>query len=61
MKWILLGTTVAVAIVAIVTIVGAMLPKKHVISRKGTFRQPPAVLWETISGPSNLAARCSLI
>jgi len=51
MKWILLAVAVAVAIAAIVTIVGAMLPKKHVISRKGKFRQPPAVLWETISGP----------
>ena len=51
MKWILLAVAVIVAIVAIVTIVGAMLPKKHVASRKARFRQPPVVIWDVISGP----------
>ena len=51
MKWILLGVAVIVVVVAIITIVGAMLPKKHIASRKARFRQPPALIWEVISGP----------
>jgi len=51
MKWILLAVVVLVAIVSIATIVGGMLPKKHVASRKARFRQPPAVIWDIISGP----------
>jgi|SRR5262245_31696824 len=53
MKWILLAVAIVVAIVAIVAIVGAMLPKKHVSFRKARFRQPPAVIWDVISGPPN--------
>ena len=51
MKWILLFIAVVVAIGVIVTIVGAMLPKNHVVTRKARFSQPPAVIWEVISGP----------
>jgi hypothetical protein len=51
MKWILLAGAVAITIVAIVTIVGALLPKKHTVSRSARFRQPPTVVFETISGP----------
>jgi hypothetical protein len=51
MKWILLAAAVVVAIAMIVTIVGALLPKHHVVSRRARFHQPPAVIWETIAGP----------
>jgi hypothetical protein len=28
-----------------------MLPKKHAVSRRARFRQPPTVIWEVIAGP----------
>jgi hypothetical protein len=51
MQWVLLAAAIVVAIVAIVTIVGAMLPKSHVVSRKARFSQPPGVIWDVIAGP----------
>jgi len=51
MKWILVAISVVVLIAAVVVIIGALLPKAHVVSRKARFRQPPAAIWEVISGP----------
>src|SRR5262245_44056387 len=51
MKWILLAIGAVAAIVLVVTIIGALLPKNHTVSRRARFRQPPALLWETIAGP----------
>ena len=51
MKWILLAIAVVVLIAAVVIIIGALLPKAHVVSRSARFRQPPAAVWEVITGP----------
>jgi hypothetical protein len=45
--WIIGG---AVAIVAIIAIIGAMLPKGHVATRAAKFRASPDAVWSAITG-----------
>src|SRR5258708_14367366 len=45
--WIILGSLAG--IVALVAIIGAMLPVKHVASRHARFQKSPAELWPSIS------------
>lgn len=45
--WVVLGSLVGV--VALIAIVGALLPVKHVASRRARFRQTPEAIWPTIS------------
>ncbi len=45
--WIVLGTLAA--IVAIVVIIGALLPVKHVASRRARLNQPPERVWKAMS------------
>jgi hypothetical protein len=49
--WIILGTLAA--LVALVAIIGAMLPVKHVATKRARFNQPPEVLWAAIDGPQD--------
>jgi hypothetical protein len=49
--WIILGTLAA--LVALVAIIGAMLPVKHVATKRARFNQPPEALWAAIDGPQD--------
>ena len=49
MKWVLIGLAIVVGIVVIVAVVGALLPKAHVATRKARFKQPPEVVWNAIT------------
>ena len=49
MKWILLSVIALVVLVAVIALIGALLPKGHVASRTAQFREPPEVLWRVIT------------
>ena len=49
MKWILLTLGVLVAIVAVIAIVGLLLPRDHVASTTTTIKAPPDSVWETLT------------
>ncbi len=49
MKWILVVLGILVAVLALVALVGALLPKEHVASRAARFRQPPESIWQAIT------------
>lgn len=53
MKWIWIILGALAAAVALIAIVGAMLPVKHVASRRGRFRQSPEAVWAAISKPQD--------
>lgn len=50
MKWLYISAAVVVALVLIVFIVGALLPREHVASRTLRMRRPPADVWALITG-----------
>jgi hypothetical protein len=50
MKWILYAGIAAVAIVVLIVLVGAMLPKGHVVTRSASCRRPPEEVWAVITG-----------
>ena len=45
MKWALLVVVVLLAIVALIGIIGATLPRNHVASRSLALRRPPEEVW----------------
>ena len=49
MRWILFVTIGLVAIVAIVVVVGYLLPKGHVATRSATFAAAPEAIWAAIT------------
>ena len=49
MKWLLVGVAVLVLIVAVVVIVGYMLPRDHVASTTATIPAPPDSVWEALT------------
>lgn len=49
MKWVLIVVGILVGIVAMVAVIGALLPKGHVATRAARFRQAPAAIWKTIT------------
>ena len=49
MKWLLVLVGVLVALVVVVTIIGALLPKGHVARRTARYRQRPEVIWKAIT------------
>ena len=49
MKWVLIGLALIVGLILVVVVVGMLLPKAHVASRKARFDQPPQVVWEAIT------------
>ena len=51
MKWLLIVALVFAGLVVVVIVVGALLPKKHTVSRTVTFHQPAEKIWALISGP----------
>jgi uncharacterized protein YndB with AHSA1/START domain len=49
MKWVLIILGVLVAIVAVIVLVGYLLPVGHVASRSARFHQPPDSVWAAIT------------
>ena len=49
MKWLLVGVAVLVLIVAVVVIVGFMLPRDHVASTTATISASPDSVWEALT------------
>lgn len=49
MKWFLGIIAVLAGMLILVIVIGALLPKHHVASREGRYRQPPDVIWKTIT------------
>jgi hypothetical protein len=49
MKWILWVFLVLVGILILIALIGWLLPKAHTVSREARFRQPPEVIWITIT------------
>ncbi len=56
MKRVLIILAVLVGLVAVMWIVGAMLPKQHVASRAAHYRQPPEKIWEAITNVDAMPA-----
>jgi hypothetical protein len=50
MKWALIAVGVLVAVVALVAVIGMLLPKDHLASRRSRFHQPPEAVWAVIIG-----------
>ena len=48
MKWMLFAVLGLVAVVAIVAVIGAMLPRTHVARRSMTVASPPADVWAAL-------------
>jgi hypothetical protein len=49
MRWALWIFGIVAAIIAIVAIVGALLPRDHTATRSARFSEPPAAIWQTIT------------
>lgn len=56
MKWALWIFVVLVGILILIALVGWLLPKGHTVSREARFRQPPEVIWKTITDIDAMAA-----
>lgn len=50
MKWILIVVGCLALLVALVALVGSLLPVKHVATRAARLHQPPAAIWAAITG-----------
>jgi polyketide cyclase/dehydrase/lipid transport protein len=48
-KWIVWALAVVIALVILVTLIGWLLPKKHMVTRVGRYHQPPEAIWSAIS------------
>ena len=48
MKWILIGVAAIGAVVALVAVIGATLPRNHVASRSLAVRRSPEEIWPVI-------------
>jgi hypothetical protein len=48
-KFLLIAFLVLVGLVALVALVGAVLPRAHVATRSAHFHQPPDALWQAIT------------
>ncbi len=49
MKWLLLAAIGLVAVVIIITVIGALLPREHTASRSLVIHQAAATVWNAIS------------
>ena len=52
MKWILLALGVIAALVVLVVLVGAILPRDHVATVTARIAAPPETIWKAISDPA---------
>ena len=48
MKWVLIGVAGLAAIIALVAIIGATMPRNHVATRSLALRRPPEEVWPVI-------------
>ena len=48
MKWVLIAVAVLVGLVAVMFLVGALLPRDHVAGSSVVLRQPPDTVWRTV-------------
>lgn len=51
LKWIGVIVVGMVGIIALVALLGSLLPVKHTATRSATFTQPPQEIWDIIAGP----------
>jgi uncharacterized membrane protein len=49
MKWVLGFFTLLAALLILVVAIGWLLPKQHVATREGRYRQPPEAIWKAIT------------
>jgi uncharacterized protein YndB with AHSA1/START domain len=49
MKWVFIIIGILVAVIALVALVGALLPKAHTGIRSARFKQPPETIWKAIT------------
>ena len=49
MKWFLIVVGVIAALIAVVAIIGSLMPKGHSASRTTVINKPPEVLWQTMT------------
>ena len=56
MRWVLIGVGVIVALIVVITVIGAFLPREHTASRSMVLRQPPETVWATIRNLEGIAA-----
>jgi hypothetical protein len=49
MKWVLVGVGFVFVSAALVLLVGAILPRRHLASRAATYRERPDALWATMT------------
>ncbi len=55
MKWLMIGGGIIIAIVAIVVIVGYMLPRDHVAALSARIAATPDAVWQAIAEPARHA------
>jgi hypothetical protein len=51
MKWLLIVVLSLLGLVALIVLIGWLLPKGHRATRTVTFRNPPQTVWDLITGP----------
>lgn len=51
MKWLLIIVLGLVGMVALIVIIGWLLPKNHTVARTLPLRQTPQAVWDLITGP----------
>lgn len=51
MKWLVWSALTLTAVILVVWITGALLPRSHSVSRSIQLRQPPEVVWDVVTGP----------
>jgi uncharacterized protein YndB with AHSA1/START domain len=49
MKWILVPLGIIVSIIAVVVVIGALLPREHTATRAARYKEPPAAIWQAIT------------
>ncbi len=51
MKWLIVVGATLLLLVAVVSLIGAVLPQSHKATRRAHFRQSPEAIYSAISGP----------
>lgn len=49
MKWILIMAGVIAGLIALMAIIGSLLPRGHTASRTAVINKPPDILWQTMT------------
>jgi uncharacterized protein YndB with AHSA1/START domain len=55
MKWVLLIAASVAALVVLVTVIGALLPRDHVATMTARIPAPPAAVWAALTEPEHFA------